>query len=174
MLSNMQGQCQDLTKSMPLGRVQGPREKPLSWTLAKSPCARPSPGAHVQDPRQGPLCRTQARGPCAGAMLASHGAHVQAVTAMLLLLPSRNKGLGQFFDPTMNHDISIPMMNHDIPMMTRPRFGAAELADASADSMHVRDVGRVARSCAWRTGPAHASSWASSQAPITRRCCTPS
>ena len=122
----------------------------------------------MQDLRRGPMCRTlakgpcagQARGPCAGPMLASQGsmcrthackpgAHVQAVAAMLLLLlllPSRNKGLGQFFDPMMNHDISIPMMNHDIPisMMTkRPSLGDVALlhdgaAAAAARSFWIR------------------------------------
>ena len=132
----------------------------VRFPRGQDPCARPSPGAHVQDPRQGPLCTTQARGPCAGPMLASQGpmcrthackpgAHVQAVAAMLLLLlllPSRNKGLGQFFDPMMNHDISIPMMNHDIPisMMTkRPSLGDVALlhdgaAAAAARSFWIR------------------------------------
>jgi hypothetical protein len=65
---------------------------------------------------------------------------------LLLLLPSRNKGLGQFFDPMMNHDISIPMMNHDIPisMMTkRPSLGDVALlhdgaAAAAARSFWIR------------------------------------
>ena len=128
MLSNMQGQCQDLTKSMPLGSVQSPREKLLSWTLAKSPCARPSPGAHVQDPRQGPLCRTQARGPCAGPILASQGpmckTHaVPVYTGPKLLLPccccysqAGTRDSANF--STRGHDIPISMMNQDHPHAT--------------------------------------------------------
>ena len=48
-----------------------------------------SPRAHVQDPRQGPL---HVQDPSQGPMCKTH------VAAMLLLLPSRNKGLSQFFD----------------------------------------------------------------------------
>ena len=41
-------------------------QAPLCTTLAKGPCAGPSPGAHVQDPRQGSLRKTHARCPGEG------------------------------------------------------------------------------------------------------------
>ena len=128
MLSNMQGQCQDLTKSMPLSRVQGPREKPLSWTLAKSP---------VQDLRQGPMCRTLAKGPCAGP---KPGAHVQdpflqargpcarpmpcpciqdpsCCCHAAAATPKQEQGTQPNF-PTRGHVIPISMMNQDRPHAT--------------------------------------------------------
>ena len=148
-----------------------PGQEPLCKTFARGPCAGPSPRALVQDPNQGPMCRThackpgahvqdpclQARGPCAGPMLASQGpmCKLLLLRMLLLLLPSRNKGLCQFFDPTMNHDISIPMMNHDIPisMMTkRPSLGDVALLhdrpEVREDTAGVRDGAAAAAAAA--------------------------
>ena len=59
------GRCHMLTDTILHVTMDRPQE-PLCRTLAKGPCAGPSPGAHVQDPCQVSLCKTHARCPGEG------------------------------------------------------------------------------------------------------------
>ena len=59
------GRCHMLTDTILHVTMDRPQE-PLCRTLAKGPCAGPSPGAHVQDPCQVSLCKAHARCPGEG------------------------------------------------------------------------------------------------------------